>query len=376
MAPVWSSFRSESVQRLYPVADPAQFLINEAHLAAVDGDIQVLLGHPDFCNITVESPLNIGKDDMASHIAPFDPSDFAQALESRGVYACGGNVLWGNPFFSVMPGVPINTRGVLYCKDFHFRPDRLRQPYPGPVSIAVFNNDPQDFLDNVGFHRCLSPEEAMHAFIRRIRHAIDNEKSGDLKLLKQMCLSAVVEIRLFKDRPSDLVKAASNIREKIGADYETLYHTPLQTVFKLAQFLKDLPAGMSADAMASEYNDGIVTTSGEQVTPELIRAVQMSWDILVSCPQLQQDLLAMEKRFGKKSPISSIYILRALIEFGNGDAEVMKWLVSSMIDAVVHHKVAPGELSERALKGRNESGGVGLFAVMHFKRLLPQPQPP
>jgi len=226
MASAWSTFRTESVRKLYQVPDSSQFAINEKHLTTVDSDMAVLLMHPDFTTITTDMPLNIKtkkapKSELGSHIAPFDAKQFVQALFSRGFYTCGGNVLWGNPFFSVTPHVPINTRGILYSKDYHFRRSQLEEaPYPGGEVLAVFNADPDDFLANLGYHRSLAPGECKHAFIRRIKEAIASNNQNELKLLKQMCLSAVVEIRLFKDpSPDQLMKWASNLREKVGADH-------------------------------------------------------------------------------------------------------------------------------------------------------------
>lgn len=65
--------------------------------------------HPQFTGIANDMPLKISQ---KSHIAPFNAIDYKIAIEENGMYTCGINLFWANPFFSACPGVPINRAGV------------------------------------------------------------------------------------------------------------------------------------------------------------------------------------------------------------------------------------------------------------------------
>lgn len=65
--------------------------------------------HPMFTGIANDLPLKISQ---MSHIAPFDETDYQMSIRDKGIYICGANLFWANPFFTACPGVPINRQGV------------------------------------------------------------------------------------------------------------------------------------------------------------------------------------------------------------------------------------------------------------------------
>ena len=383
MSPTWSTYRKESVHKLYPGFDPEKspFAINEAHLTSLDKELQSILASPDFDDIQKRQPLTIRskrattKDGGGcSHISAYDPKEFKMALQTRRFYTCGGNLLWCSPFFSAFPGVPLNARGLKYCADYHFKnKEQLQVAYPAKLVIAVFSDDPDTFLLGLGFHMSLSPEEPLHAWIRRTAEAIKAGHAEEVSLLRQMCLSVTVEIRLFPtDGHLNLMAFAGQAREKLGADYEVMYHTPVQTLFKLKGFMDTHECGTSAEELCQAYNGAITTTSGEQVTVELWRAVTIIWQAMARSSEVQKAFLDAEVRFGRKSPFGSMYVLKALVEFADGDLQVLLWITASMSDMVLHLNVSSGEFSLNKLTGGGRvSKTAGLLATMAFKRSLP-----
>jgi len=67
------------------------------------------LRHPQFTGIANDLPLKISQ---MSHIAPFDAADYQIAIRDKGVYTCGANLFWANPFYTACTGVPVNRAGV------------------------------------------------------------------------------------------------------------------------------------------------------------------------------------------------------------------------------------------------------------------------
>lgn len=115
----WGARRADAWQRLCPTVDPGSCAINADHWAELESALETICGHPLFANLLLEKPLPIKKKGPkasadfvdGSHIAPFEAESYVNAMASRGLYTCGGNLLWASVFYTPFPSVPINRQG-------------------------------------------------------------------------------------------------------------------------------------------------------------------------------------------------------------------------------------------------------------------------
>jgi len=133
----WGEQRRQAWQRLCPSWDPGCGAVNAEHWADIELALETIQGHPLFASVLIEKPLPVKHvstkspasgafsstmtlhDDIASvadgsHIVPFDSDTYTSAMATRGLYTCGGNLLWTSAFFTPFPTVPINRRAVCH----------------------------------------------------------------------------------------------------------------------------------------------------------------------------------------------------------------------------------------------------------------------
>ena len=122
----WSAARRHALQTLCPTLDPGSFAINAPHWSDVEDAWGVINASPVFQGLAMEHPYKIaakgrgvktasdGSAVEGSHIEPFAPESYVDAMATRGVHTCGGNLMWATPFYTPMPGAPINRRAARY----------------------------------------------------------------------------------------------------------------------------------------------------------------------------------------------------------------------------------------------------------------------
>lgn len=117
---------------------------------------------------------------------------------------------------------------VRYLVDYYFSDPNKTDVFPGIVMIATDACwDPCKPAAR-GLLRAISPEEPRHALILAIARDV---KAGmpeeGLLLWRRLLLSAVTEFRRLSTE-EDVFWAATNLRERVGADYETMYFSPVR----------------------------------------------------------------------------------------------------------------------------------------------------
>jgi hypothetical protein len=192
-----------------------------------------------FEGIVTASPLKIqktGNVNSASHVAPFDASDYKTAIEKVGRYTCGGNMFWVNFLTSTVPGVPINARSIEYLMAYAFSsPDDAEKLAPKVFCVAVDRTSNPLESGCKGKLKSLSPDEIIHALVHAIARDIkDNKPDEVLQLWRRYVLTRVMEFS-FLTSADDVFYAATNQREKVGAEYEALYYTAVGNSMSVRQ---------------------------------------------------------------------------------------------------------------------------------------------
>lgn len=119
----WSAARRQALEKVCPTLDPTSYAVNADHWADLDDAWDLIMASPVFQGVPQEEPLEIvsmtrktkvsgdGSAVEGGHIQPFSTALCLDAMATRGVYTCGSNLLWATPFYTPLPGVPINRQG-------------------------------------------------------------------------------------------------------------------------------------------------------------------------------------------------------------------------------------------------------------------------
>lgn len=118
----WGAPRQKAMEKLCPTLGPGSFMVNADHWVEIEDAWDIIQRHHLFNGIQMLDALDIVKKKSSvaqssaaavdgSHIHPFHEQSYVDAMGSRGLYTCGCNLLWASPFYTPLPGVPINRRG-------------------------------------------------------------------------------------------------------------------------------------------------------------------------------------------------------------------------------------------------------------------------
>jgi hypothetical protein len=182
------------------------------------------------------------------------------------------------------------------------------------VTLAVIGDLTPAVAGNLGNLKAISPEEPRHALVFAIARDIDAGLTDDELLpWKNLVVSAIITFKTV-DTDDDIFWLATNARESVGAQFETVYfsavpprpaththasmalHSPapcnlqcrltsarhthsdshtsakVQRIFQLATYKtkREFTSGtpLSAPELAAEYNAKVVISSGEAVTKD------------------------------------------------------------------------------------------------------------
>ncbi len=141
---------------------------------------------------------------------------------------------------------------------------------PRTTVVALTSNSNPKLPASRGQLLVLSPEEVFFALIFAIERDISNGAGADiLASWRRYCLSQVIEFR-WVEREDDGYFHAINLRERIGAEFEALYLSPLQRAFQLRDFRERMEASagktISANQLVRHWNEKIRVSSGDAVT--------------------------------------------------------------------------------------------------------------
>lgn len=211
---------------------------------------------------------------------------------------------------------------VRYLMEYYFADPQKSDVFPGVVTLAVDATWDPCKPEARGLLRAISPEEPRHALVLAIARDI---KAGlpeeGLALWRRMLLSVVTEFRRLST-DEDIFWAATNLRERVGADYETIYfspvqalvawHTPrlyvlgwaapprkirwqVQRIFQLAGFKARREAvacrPISAEQVAQEFNAHVTVSSGEAVTQTLVDTALTVWERIFRDDSCRQSVM-------------------------------------------------------------------------------------
>lgn len=195
--------------------------------------------------------------------------------------------------------------------DYYFADPQKTDVFPGVVMIGTDATwDPCKPAAR-GLLRAISPEEPRHALLLAIARDVKAGMAEEgLLLWRRLLLSVVTEFRRLSSE-EDIFWAATNLRERVGADYETMYFSPVrasvswrcavalavlrlrialsrallrkvQRVFQLAGFKARREAvvcrAISAEQVAVEFNARVTVSSGEAVTQTLVDTALTVWE--------------------------------------------------------------------------------------------------
>ena len=235
-------------------SDHTAFKLNASYLADLDIAWQKVNQHPMFQGIPRLRVPPIG-------MSAFDLQEFTASIDTHGIYTCGGNVFWADPFYTGTPGVPINRRGVLtirtrpcvdsrvlflfvcglscavdgvatvlhatlqvdYYMSYFFRTVTPGIAFPASVVIAVIGDLSPAIAGTFGNLKAIGPEEPRHALIFAIARDIDaGLPEADLLMWKNLIVSAIITFKKVATE-DDIFWLSTNARESVGAQYEVVY---------------------------------------------------------------------------------------------------------------------------------------------------------
>ena len=195
------------------------------------------------------------------------------ALKTTAMYTCGGNIFWADPLKLMSPGVPLNQAGIKYLQDYTWNSKVARpEVFPGITHVVVHDTEGSF---NKGQLLCLSPEEPRHAFILHLGSVLAGgtaeEEIQRLLCLARSCVMQFQHVPTADSLQLTLFHKSVNIREHIGAEFESMYTTAIQRCFqvlevqaRLSAASKPLPA-KAADVQLF-YDQNIKVSSRETMS--------------------------------------------------------------------------------------------------------------
>lgn len=233
---------------------------------------------------TVSHNVGMLRSKQSSHTAAFDASLADTALETRGLYLCGGNLSWLSLSQSE-PEVPVCERALQFMIDMYWKDTGSLQNRTGtfvsPISVKISREDfakwragqlPDHgkFSDYILAHRgklqMLSPSEMRDSLVLHLASLVTAQKEQNFEMYKRLVLSAEMKFHLVEN-DAEAKTLTIICREKTGTDYVGLYLTAVQRLFQLYDFNQwhpSLNGQKSADMLQRQWEkSGITITAGE-----------------------------------------------------------------------------------------------------------------
>jgi hypothetical protein len=303
---------------------------------------------------------------------PYDHAKFQMAIANGGIYACGGNLAWVNPFRSPTPGVPINVSAVRDLQKYYFATPTQHFPQVIRVAVDMAQGKTPGKLGARGWLTSVSPEEIIHAlWLAMAAHVADR---GSMRIWKACCLTCPMELVDATDanENTQLWLAAVAARERLGADFQAMYRTGPQRAFEIVSFRNRRQATtgivLGAQALFDEYNASVQRAKGSEFSASFVDTALTCYDRVLSNDTCRMLVLTAQEEFGQQSPYNSLYKLESYTKkAGRHDMNMLIWLLEATNDMTRNDQINPAELTVNNLTGKSK-GGKGFLDLLMYKR--------
>jgi len=332
MSPSSQSGEAALTQVPNPVGDVV-FTVSET--------VQKILAHPVFKDIMHASALSISEGGSQE---PYNDDVFKQIFTDKSsgadrVYCCALNFMWIDHTKRAMTGVPISNRGV----EKLMNTTRIMKGELDTLDIVV--NSEHDFPSKrKGAIERISPPEESFAILRLISKDIDDGEQDKLQRWRTFMLRLPVRTRVMPDA-SEKWWFEYNVREEMGARYDSVYQTTYQKVCAVITLMKQVAEkeGVSACTAARIMNlfkDSASTATApnivgaESVSESYIKEVITVRDSLFTNPRCHNIIAELDEIDGHCSVLNSVYKLTAVKRIAK-TAPMMEWVLEAIRDCVL-----------------------------------------
>ena len=109
--------QKQQSQRDAPVESERTVDMNVDHSNSLREAYNRVMECPAFQGIIQKQPPSVAE---GGRMAPFNTNDYNAAMQTRGIYSCGANILWVNLWWSATPSMPLNRSGIKALRDRSF----------------------------------------------------------------------------------------------------------------------------------------------------------------------------------------------------------------------------------------------------------------
>ena len=315
--------------------------------------------------------------------APYDPQLLKQALEGKGSYTCGANLLWIDLLVSITPNVPVNEASIQKGMDKYFPSPDINWEL-GKVVIGVLPAQLDVLAEGktapTGL-RLLSPEEYLHSFVLKVADRVRAAASmGELKSWANLMLSLPVTFQLAASQEK-LYFSGISIRENYGTGFDLLFRSTVQRIYELAIYRDSQTAKMTYKEVAQKWKSSVtfstITEEGDAKDWSSFVEVALSvYDRCLKHPVVQRLILDAEEKWGKQTPWDSVYKLETLVSkcgkpSGRADTagplDRMAWVIRRVHDFLDSEQLQRTALSVRNLSGKGLFGHKGTADLLVYK---------
>ena len=356
--------REDAAMAIVPAEAGTSVNLNSEHFNELRDAYNTIMGHQLFAGIHKLKPLHIN---AGGHTGAFKRQDFDLAMEQKGTYISGANLLWLNLWWSATPGMPLSRSGIRALRQRWFQ--EARDTFPFQVVIAVTEEHSPRNDDCHGHLKLMSPEEPIHALLLSVAQDIrDGKDDATLNLWKTCILTCCAEFKKCAN-DGDIFCGAQNLRQKIGTEFDSMYLSPVQSMFVIMHFRETFGKTLSAKALSAEYNKKINTSQmGDPVSDTFVDTVATVWDRVFSNAVCREVIMWAEETWRKRSPYNSIYKIEAYCRKAGRDVSRLQWCLKHMNDMVMRNFIDPNvSLAQLTGKGIRGSGGKGIIDLILAK---------
>ena len=196
-------------------------------------------------------------------------------------------------------------------------------------------------------------------------------------------LNASIEFH-YVEKEHDVWLKSANSREEYGADFSAMYRTGPRRAIEIAAFkakhemVSKAKEPLGAQKVFELYAQNVkfanvmvpgTTHEKPQFIAGYVDTALTVYTRILSDPVARDLVLEADTEWGQASPYNSLYRLELFTKkAGQGNTEVLHWVLESVNDMVRNKMVDGTELSERSLSGKVKGGaGKGLLDLLMFK---------
>ena len=346
--------------------------INATYNLQIHDAICKLKRHAIFHNIDLVEPLSISTGSGGSQ-APYNPTDFANAMKSAGHYVCGCNFWWQDPLYTPCPGVPLNIVRVTRMSEQIFA-----EPVPFPVIMTIGVR--AKFLPHEhkgGLHRC-TPEELCHAMILAIVRDIDADVDAEVLVAwRRMMLSVPFRFE-YQESHQQVFFRAFALREELVTSHGVVSRTAFQRIFEIARFKqlaeRERGAPLSNKALADVYRSRLSSfNTGDMLAAGFIDNAMTVYERAARIPEVQAMIITLENYCGDVSPFNSVTKMHYIVKRQKlkpldsmPEPQLIIWVFGYITDLVLSN-ACPAETMSTRVVGGDAHHRASLVGMGHVK---------